>query len=307
MSVEESSPLGSAASFHRFGVVGQTGYSDLGPVLDRLTAFANERGIQLFLEEDLKGAFDGDWPVLDLEAERVDLLLALGGDGTLLAGARMVARMDIPVLGVNLGHLGFLASLAEDELEEGLTQLLDGDFTLDRRFTLEATVISGDGQETDRFLALNDMVVHKGGAARITRLDLFIGTDGEEDEIGSFSGDGVIVATPTGSTAYSLSADGPIIDPSMECIVVTPICPHTLAVRPLVVPAGDRITIRALKRYETLFLTVDGQVGRELSADDTVVVQRGEAQIQLIRFPGQTFFSTLRRKLNWAVRSEGEI
>jgi NAD+ kinase len=151
------------------------------------------------------------------------------------------------------------------------------------------------------------MVVHKGGVARVTRLDLLVGTDGNEDEIGSFSGDGVIVATPTGSTAYSLSADGPIIDPSMECIVVTPICPHTLAVRPLVVPAEDRITIRAQKRSETLFLTVDGQVGRELSAADTVVVQRGDARIRLIRFPGQTFFSTLRRKLNWAVRSAGEI
>ncbi len=110
--------------------------------------------------------------------------------------------------------------------------------------------------------------------ARITRLDLLIGSDGEEDEIGSFSGDGVIVATPTGSTAYSLSADGPIIDPSMECIVVTPICPHTLAVRPLVVPAGDRITIRALKRYETLFLTVDGQVGRELSVVKALEIER---------------------------------
>ena len=302
MSVEASSPQGSAGSFQSFGVVGQTGYSDLGPVLDRLTAFADQRGIQLYLEEELKGAFGGDCPVLDLDAKRVDLLLALGGDGTFLAGARRVAR-----LGVNLGHLGFLASLAEDELEDGLAQLLDGDFTLDRRFTLEATVIGADGRETDRFLGLNDMVIHKGGVARITRLDLLIGTDGQEDEIGSFSGDGVIVATPTGSTAYSLSAAGPIIDPSMECIVVTHISPHTLAVRPLVVSAGDRITIRALKRYETLFLTVDGQVGRELSADDTVVVQRGEAQIQLIRFPGQTFFSTLRRKLNWAVRSEGEI
>ncbi|NIP58265.1 MAG: hypothetical protein GWM92_08360 [Gemmatimonadetes bacterium] len=142
--------------------------------------------------------------------------------------------------------------------------------------------------------------------ARVTRLDLFVGEGKAEEEIGAFSGDGVVLATPTGSTAYSLSAGGPLIVPTVECIVVTPIAPHTLAVRPLVIPSGEVVTVRGLEREESeesLVLTVDGQVGRRLANGDEVRVRRSPVAVSLVRLPEQSFFSTLRRKLNWALRT----
>lgn len=294
---------GSGPAFRRIGVVGQSRYEELEEVLRRLHAFADRRGLELRFETELDGPGKDERPPLDLDREPVDLLLTLGGDGTLLRGARLVAEREVPVLGINLGHLGFLTSVAEEDFEASLDRILDGEYELDRRFTLEARVVHADGREGETFLALNDFVVHQAGVARVTRLDLSVGEGDDRDEIGSFSGDGVVVATPTGSTAYSLSAGGPLIVPSVECIVVTPIAPHTLALRPLVIPSAEEVTVQGLERTESLVLTVDGQVGRELAAGDEVRVRRSDVRISLVRVPGQSFFTTLRRKLNWAARS----
>lgn len=292
----------------RIGVVGRRSTDGLMPVLRRVEAFARSRDIELLYAKDTVGHAPEGARVLDLDRERVDLILALGGDGTLLRASRMAAGRDVPVLGVNLGHLGFLTAASEDDLEPSLERLTTGDFVLDRRFTLKATVVSEAGESVGRsFLALNDFVLHKAGVARVTRLDLSVGRGAHVDDIGSFSADGVILATPTGSTAYSMSAGGPIVVPSVECIAVTAICPHTLAVRPLVVPVDARIRVRAVDRPEDLVLTMDGQDAEVLRGGDSVVVERGEVEIPLIRFPGQSFFDTMRRKLNWAIRSvEGE-
>lgn len=295
-------------TLRRIGVVGRLSTDGLVPALERVEAFAGARGIDLAYERHtLDYAPDGS-KVLELDGEPVDLILALGGDGTLLRASRSVAGQDVPVLGVNLGHLGFLTAASETEIGSSLERLVAGDFVLDRRFTLRATVISGSGEPLGgTFVALNDFVLHKGGVARVTRLDLSVIRDGQEDEIGSFSADGVILATPTGSTAYSMSAGGPIVVPSVECIAVTAICPHTLAVRPLVVPVDARIRIRAVDRPDDIVLTVDGREGEVLKAGDSVVVERGDVEIPLVRFPGQSFFATMRRKLNWAIRPvEGE-
>ncbi len=283
--------------------MGQSGYGALTDVLGRLAGFAESQGFELFVEDGITSLCPSAAGVLDPSASDIDLLVTLGGDGTLLRGARTVARREIPVLGINLGHLGFLTSTAAPELESAFAHLRDGTYALDRRLTLEGHVRHPDGSVGAGFLALNDIVVHKTGVARVTRLDLSVGEDGEWDEIGSFSGDGVIVSTPTGSTAYSMSAGGPIISPSVDCIAVTAICPHTLAVRPVVLSARERVMVRALERTDELVLTVDGELGMPLGADDAVVVGKGDVRVSLVRFPGYTFFSTLRRKLNWAVRS----
>ncbi len=293
---------GDAGSFRRIGVVAKSRHEELDVILDRLHDFARGRDVELRFEAALDGP-GSERPPLDLDGDPVDLLLTLGGDGTLLRGARMVAGRDVPVLGINLGRLGFLTSVAGEDFEASLARIFDGHYEVDRRFTLEARVVHADGREGESFLALNDFAVHQAGVARVTRLDLFVGRGPDREEIGSFSGDGVVLATPTGSTAYSLSAGGPIIVPSVECIVVTPIAPHTLAVRPLVIPAAEQVTVRGLERSESLVLTVDGQVGRELAAGDEVRVRRSDVQIALVRLPGQSFFATLRRKLNWAARS----
>jgi NAD+ kinase len=271
----------------------------MAETLERLRQFAEARDIELTFERAIDETSAGESP--ELEGPPPDLVVALGGDGTLLRASRMVAGMEVPVLGVNLGQLGFLTAATEDELGPALERMLQGKYTLDARFTLKATVLDPAGREQATLHALNDFVLHQVGVARVTRLQLSVGAEGEEEKLGSFTGDGVILSTPTGSTAYSLSAGGPIIQPRMECMVLTPICPHTLAVRPLVISAAERIRVSSLDMVP-LVLTVDGQEGREVEEGGAVVVEKGDVVIHLVRFPGQSFFTTLRLKLNWATR-----
>ena len=284
----------------RIGVVLRRRSPEAPGVVERLRTFCEARGVELVFEEGNPYAPAGA-ELLHPETS-VDLLVALGGDGTLLRAARRAMRVDVPVFGVNLGRLGFLTATPEENLEKHLSEVLDGAAVLDRRFTLQATVQGADGEEAGPFHALNDIVIHTSGAARVTPLNLSVGrTEGRED-IGSISADGVILTSPTGSTAYSLSAGGPIIVPEVECIVITAICPHSLAVRPLVVPAHEEITVRAIDHSHELQLTVDGQVERAVGVDESVVVRRGPHTVSLVSLPGQTFFRTMRTKLNWAAR-----
>ncbi|CAN5799018.1 NAD(+)/NADH kinase [soil metagenome] len=293
----------------RIGLVGRGNTPEVAAAVQAVADVVQRRGLELELEVGIPSP-----PGMTCQSLRqipdVDLLVTLGGDGTLLRGARMVMAaggpagspgIGIPVLGVNLGHLGFLTAVAAEDAAAGLESVLDGDALLDDRFTLEGVVLGGDGRERARVQALNDLVLHKGGVARVVRLEMAVGPEGELDSIGSFSGDGVILSTPTGSTAYSLSAGGPVLFPTMDALVVTPISPHTMAVRPLVLPAETRLTLHAFDRAEELVITADGQEAVPLAPDDRVVVQKGAKRVRLVRFPGQTFFQTLRRKLNWAI------
>ena len=310
----------------RIGVMGRPEHEDVPGCVERLASFAREHQIDLSFEEHLtQGAPEGAKP-LNLGADAIDLLIALGGDGTLLRAGRSVAGRDIPVLGINLGHLGFLTALPQTELEEHLALVLKGDYVLDRRYTLEACIVHADGSQGEPLFAWNDFVIHKRGVARVTRLDLRIqesaagstsgedggnggdgvdGVDGVWQDMGSFSADGLIVATPTGSTAYSLSAGGPIVVPSVDCLIVTPICPHTLAMRPLVIPATQRVSVGPIERTKDLVVTADGQVVHELGTGAEIHIGRSEIEIPLVRFAGQNFFGTLQRKLNWAARPSG--
>lgn len=286
-------------SFRRIGVLGHQRYPSLEPTLQALGKFAKEHTLELFAERELLPSLPGANALIP---DEIDLLLTLGGDGTLLRGARLVSRLHTPILGVNLGYLGFLTSIAPAELEGSLTRLLAGEYWLDVRFTLDAFVVGKDGLPGPTYVALNDAVLHKGGVARVIRLAVFIGKDREE--IGSYSADGIILATPTGSTAYSLSANGAIVVPTVECIVATPICPHSLVLRPLVLPADEEIVVEVRPPANELMLTVDGQDGEPVKAGDQVIVRRGEATVPLVRFPGQSFFATLRRKLHWGLEHE---
>jgi NAD+ kinase len=283
------------------GVIVRRQRPDAPGALDRVAGICNERNVRLFIDPSDRDVAPKGTPALDLEREPVDLIVALGGDGTLLRAARLVSDRDIPVFGVNLGQLGFLTTTAEADLEEGLQQVLDGRGFLDRRLTLDARIV-GEGRPSKGHAALNDVVVHKSGAARMSAIDLSVGEAETRDHIGSFSADGVIIATPTGSTAYSLSAGGPIVAPEMECLVITAICPHSLAVRPLVVPAHTPITVRSLDPTQALQVTLDGQVEHPIEPGHSLRVAPGRHQVALVRLPGQTFFGTMRRKLNWAAR-----
>lgn len=289
--------MGPGAPAARVGVVGHARYEQLEATLGRVRDYADRRGVAFLFEEELLGTpgMDGADRLSPEDLPDLDLLLTLGGDGTLLRGARQVARHGTPVLGVNFGHVGFLTSAAPEELVSALDQALSGDIWLDERMMLAVRAESPDGTLRGEFLAVNDVVLHKGGVARMIRLA--VRADGHE--VGSYSADGIILATPTGSTAYSLSAGGPVIAPSVDCIIATPICPHTLAVRPLVLPASETVTVDVLTPSGDLLLTIDGQEPAHLAPGDRVVVRRAPWPVRLVRFPGQTFFSTLRRKLGW--------
>ncbi|HUG00895.1 MAG TPA: NAD(+)/NADH kinase [Longimicrobiales bacterium] len=276
------------------GVVGHPRYAGMSGAVGDLGAFARDRGLALQAEEHLLPLLPDATPI---EAGALDLLVTLGGDGTLLRGARLVAGLSTRLLGVNLGHLGFLTSIPPDDLPGTLDAVLRGDYWLDERGTLEAVVEAGE----PGFTALNDVVLHLSGMARLIRLALYVGEGDEREHIGSYSADGLILATPTGSTAYSLSAGGPIVAPGMECILATPISPHQLTIRPLVVPASSVVSVELLAPHRTAILTVDGQQSAELPAGRSVLVRRGPSPVRLVRLPGQSFFATLRQKLHWAI------
>lgn len=287
------------------GVVYREHSDELLGIIDRLLSWASRHGISTNVEE-AAGRTPGRG--LDLSETPVDLMIALGGDGTFLRAARLTVGTQTPVLGVNLGRLGFLTAFPDERLEEGLDEVIGGGAFLEQRYRLHAR-IEADGQLVgESFYALNDVVVHTQGAARVTPISIEIGegpdieTPGAFEPVGSFAADGVIVSTPTGSTAYSMSAGGPIIQPEVDASVVTPICPHSLAVRPLVVPGHRTLRVGSLDQDGRHQVTVDGQVVHAVAPGEHVVVGRDPRPISLVRLPGQTFFETMRTKLNWAAR-----
>ena len=243
------------------------------------------------------------WPVESEEtlASKAELLIVLGGDGTLIHGARLLRGRTVPILGVNLGSLGFMTEIPREDFFSTVDDVLAGHFRTESRLKLTCRLWR-QGQVVVEDEILNDVVINKGALARIADHEMCI--DGQY--VTTYKSDGVIVATPTGSTAYSLSAGGPIVSPAVDCIIATPISPHTLAVRPLVLGAAETVTVEVLSPSEELILTIDGQEGAILTPGDRLVVSRAPTPLCLVRFPGQTFFSTLRRKLRWGDLEERE-
>ena len=228
---------------------------------------------------------------------RADLVIVLGGDGTLLSVARHSGTRRVPVLGVNLGGLGFLTDVRPEEIFPALERVFGGQYQLEQRSMLEAAAMR-NGKVVQRFQALNDVVINKGALARI--LDLETSVDGMP--ICTYKADGLIVATPTGSTAYSLSAGGAIVEPSVGMVLVSPICPHTLTQRPIVLPARSHLRIAVRSPDEDVVLTVDGQEGMKLANNDVVEVRPSKNRVLLVRSPTHSFFELLRTKLRWGER-----
>ncbi len=225
-------------------------------------------------------------------SERVDLLFVLGGDGTLLGAARQFACHELPMLGINIGHLGFLSETEPDNLEEAVTRALRGDFYLERRMMLE-TEVWRHGEMVHQSIGLNDAGVGKGSFARMIQVDIDVNGDLYDE----FLGDGVIISTPTGSTAYSLSCGGPILQPHMQVLLITPICAHKLVARPCIISGEQEIRVKVTARHQDMGLTVDGQVGFPLQSGDVVTVRKSKCDTVLIRWQERPFFSILRDKL----------
>ncbi len=230
-------------------------------------------------------------------AEDVDLLVSLGGDGTMLGVARFIGQRQVPVLGVNLGSLGYLTEFTRDELFPVLEDLREGSFFLDQRMLLEVKLVRND-QVVVSHRALNEAVINLGSTVRMIELECRI--DGMF--VNGFRADGMILATPTGSTAYSLSAGGPIVHPSMSAILLTPICPHTLSNRPVVVPGESLVELIFPEANDGVLLTIDGQVQINLQSGDQVHVLRSQTTFDLVRPRNRNYFEVLRRKLKWGTR-----
>ncbi|MEK7402365.1 MAG: NAD(+)/NADH kinase [Gemmatimonadota bacterium] len=275
----------------RVGIIGHRGYDGLPAALTTIRRLAAGLNFSLQLEAELAEGSDQ----LLASPDQVDTLLTLGGDGTLLRGARFLRGREVPILGVNMGHLGFLTCCPAEQLETSLMRFARGDYLVESRIMIRVSVTDGTRHERGSWLALNDVAIHKGGFARVVPLRVSV----DDELIASYSADGVVIATPTGSTAYSLSAGGPVVVPTLGTIIVTPISAHTLAIRSVVVAATSRVTVQAEGTPEELMITVDGQTGTNFGVGDTLSVQRADETIKIVRFPGSSFFATLREKLGW--------
>jgi NAD+ kinase len=285
-----------ALKLQTIGVVAGPQKSAAIEVVSRLREWCAERGIELRATELV--ATQAQCAALTLQdgelAEDVDLLVVLGGDGTMLGAARLVGLRRIPVLGINLGSLGYLTEFTRDDLSAALDAALAGNFLIEHRMMLEVSLERG-GQIVETQRALNEAVVNKVDRARMIELDCYI----NQHFVNSFRADGMIVATPTGSTAYSLSAGGPIVHPSMSAILLTPICPHLLSNRPVVVPGDAAVAIVFKQAGDDVMLTVDGQRVISLTPDDRVILRRSETTFDLVRPANRNYFEVLRTKLKW--------
>jgi len=235
-------------------------------------------------------------PRAEMGSKQLDLVVVLGGDGTLLSAARVTAAIDVPLLGVNLGSLGFLTEVPPQSLYPMLEAIAEGDATVEHRALMQCELLRGD-EVRGKYLVFNDAVVNKTALARLNTYDLYI----DKVFVSSYRADGMIIATPTGSTAYSLSAGGPVLMPAVNALVITPVAPHSLTHRPLVVPDSAEIEILLRSEDEVAYLSLDGQPGLDLSDGDRVRCRRSEHQVNLFR-TGSDFFQVLRSKLKWGER-----
>ncbi len=287
------------------GVVGNPSYHDLRSLLERLATQAPRLGFTLFTEAPLLEYWPEPRPTVLAASQPLDCLLTFGGDGTLLRGARLLNGAPTPILGINVGRVGFLATAQAQNLDWVLDATARRAFTIESRLALTTTVQDAQGRPRTQPIALNDVVVHKGGVARVLRFRVSV----DAEEVGIYTADGIIVASPTGSTAYSLSAGGPIVVHGVDAIVVTAICPHTLAVRPLVLPSQAAVTIEPLQPWsdsEEIVLSLDGQVSSTVQPGDRIRVGSAERPVQLGRLGPEGSFARLRRKLNWGDLSDRE-
>lgn len=276
------------------GVVGNPRYQDLRSLLARLVAAASRHGMELCGEEKIAALWPR--PVPGLAGRKLDLLLTFGGDGTLLRGARITMPQEVPILGINIGRVGFLAPATPDTFEHAIEAFVAGDYDIDPRRVLECSIRGETGDQRLSASAVNDIVVHKTGVARVIHLRVTI----DAEEVGQYSADGIVVATQTGSTAYSLSAGGPVVVPGVDAMVITAICPHTLAVRPIVVPGSATVNIEVVPPWtDDVLVSYDGQVGTAIKPRETVQVRQAPNVVRLVRLEKEGFFARLARKLQW--------
>jgi NAD+ kinase len=289
------------SAIKRIGIVLKPHQPDALKTICDLIVWLSQKGIELVGGPEIERErveHETGCPVDQVEtnqlAASVDLILVLGGDGTMIATARMIGDYEVPVLGVNYGGLGYLAEFRIEELYSALESILSNNYRLDKRVMLRVDLYRGNETITSNRV-LNDVVINKSALARIIEIEAYL----NQQFVNSFRADGLIISTPTGSTAYNLSAGGPVVFPSMNAIVITPICPFTLSNRPIVVPDDATIELRLKTDLEEVALTLDGQVGFPLKLDDQVMIQKSLTTFNLIQPMNRNYFEVLRDKLRW--------
>lgn len=281
----------------KIGIICKAGRPEPPEILKELLPWLRKKGFETFLDIETAAILDMEGHPRSQIPSLVDVIVVLGGDGTMLSVARLVCEKGIPILGVNLGGLGFITEVQRAELYEAMDKILSGECSFEERIMLTAH-IHRHGERIAEYTVLNDVVINKGALARIIDLETYI----NKAYVTTFKADGLIVSTPTGSTAYSLSAGGPILYPTLNSIVLTPICPHTLTNRPLVLPDDVLIEIALKSPSEDVFLTLDGQVGFSLRQNDIVEVKKSPYKTKLLIPYERDYFQILRTKLKWGER-----
>ncbi len=279
------------------GIISKPGKPEPPEILKELIPWLTGKGFNVFIDREtsdvmgIKGYSRSEMP------ELVDVVVVLGGDGTMLGAARLVAEKGLPILGVNLGGLGFITEVNRSDLFTAIETMLRGECSVEERIMIQADIMR-NGEAITTYTVLNDLVITKGALARIIDLE----TQVDHSYVTTFKSDGLIMSTPTGSTAYNLSAGGPIVHPVLDCIVLTPICPHTLTNRPIVLSGGSLIEVGLKSESEDVFLTLDGQIGVSLKKGDVVKVKKSPHKTRLF-IPGERdYFQVLREKLKWGER-----
>jgi len=280
---------------HKVGIILKKQDSRVQSILRDIVPWLRARELEVFLDQ---GSAEQCPPAVCVAqpeelVREVDVVTVFGGDGTLLYAARLVGSSGVPILGINLGSLGFLTEVKLDDMHEAFERLLAGNYQLENRMLLKVEVVRG-GNVSAQYLALNDAVINKGALARIIELEVSVNSQ----PVLYTRADGLIISTPTGSTAYSLAAGGPILHPTLDAFIIAPICPHTLTNRPVVIPEKDTVLV-CLRRGADVMLTVDGQVGMSLEPQDCLRVRRAESMLSLVLPFGHNFFKLLREKLRW--------
>ncbi len=279
----------------RFGVIANFERPDASKAVEFIAEWCKKNNHESFLctRATRQSSSDAEKQVRQQLCEDADLVISLGGDGTMLATARILGGVPIPILGINLGSLGFLTQLTPDNLEDAMQRLVDESYQIEDRMVLNAEVLGG--VKLPYPYSLNDIVIDKGNVSRVINLSLY--ADGEY--ISSYTADGIIIATPTGSTAYSLAVGGPILKPNMQALIASPISPFSLTSRPLVFTADTSLEIRIRSEHGNAHLTIDGQIATEFSPTGTVRITKADHTVKFIKFAENSFFNVLRRKLHW--------
>ncbi|GAB4482278.1 MAG: NAD(+)/NADH kinase [Thermodesulfovibrionales bacterium] len=279
------------------GIICKSKRSEPIDILRDLLPWLKERGCEVLIDSEAAEQLGVAGTKRELIPEEAEAVLMLGGDGTMLAVSRLVAEKGIPILGINLGSLGFLTEVTKEEMYRAIEKMLAGGCAVEERLMLRAGV-TREGREAASYTVLNDVVINKGALARIIDLETFV----NGRYVTTFKADGLILSTPTGSTAYSLAAGGPILHPTADSIIMTPICPHTLTNRPIVLPADYHVEVILCSVSEDVVLTLDGQIGFPLKRDDVVHVTRAAVTTRLLMPVERDYFDVLRKKLKWGER-----